>query len=274
MTSSPVVGAHSYSHAHFLTNHSSMMQNFTIKIPSKAYHTHFDKTGEVKTLSCEVIIEFSEGIGKIIQRKEEMTISQHYMGVEVWKNEAESVRELFEIEPESKWALITLVYLMRDIVKRKDTGEYDEIVEWVDKLAEIDASRKGYYKDLRSEVLWERVVRGCQGGFLQASGLGLTRLPTVLIAPFSSRLALLTSLDLSGNKLGPLAFPEVRKKGNGEECKPVLPMLKRLILKGNLIQRISLQVVEYCDIEVLEHIDMRDNPLLEDGEKFGTRIIL
>jgi hypothetical protein len=56
----------------------------------------------------------------------------------LWKYEAESVRELVDIEPDSKWALLTMVYLMRDIVEREESGVvYDESVGWIDKVEGI-----------------------------------------------------------------------------------------------------------------------------------------
>jgi geranylgeranyl transferase type-2 subunit alpha len=266
------VGAFKYTFVHVLKSSTSIVEKFKkINIPAKAYHSHFDKNGDVKYLSREVSIEFLDGIGKI-DVSEDKPSGQHYLDLNIWKKEAESVRELVELEPDSKWALITLVYLMRDIVSREG-GSYDEVIGWIVKLGEIDGGRKGYYDDLRSEVVWDSLARSFQGGVIDASNLCITRLPLMLLTPSSSRLALITSLDLSGNMLGPLLFPRTRKMNEKEETKPVFPMLRRLIASGNKIVRIASQISEYCGKGELERVDLRGNLGLLDIEDDLRKVI-
>lgn len=61
------------------------------------------------------------------------------------KNQLESCNQLLELEPDSKWTLLTASLLMRSI----DRSQYhDKTLEYLRKLQKVDSLRAGYYKDL------------------------------------------------------------------------------------------------------------------------------
>lgn len=71
--------------------------------------------------------------------------------VQLLKNEIETVKELLEIEPESAWALQTLARFLDQLQLRSKlenlTAIFDEIIDVLKKLVEIDSDRKYRYKD-------------------------------------------------------------------------------------------------------------------------------
>jgi len=61
----------------------------------------------------------------------------------VVQQELQKVKELLEEEPDSKWAVLTTVFLMTEL-----GGYEEEIKEKVSKLASVDPARNGYYQTL------------------------------------------------------------------------------------------------------------------------------
>lgn len=64
------------------------------------------------------------------------------------EGELESLNILLEEEPENKWTMLTIIFLMRALDGLKYVKETEDMLE---KLIGIDGKRKGYYKDLRSK---------------------------------------------------------------------------------------------------------------------------
>jgi len=62
---------------------------------------------------------------------------------EIVKKEYDKVQELLQEEPESKWATLTTVYLLKEL-----EGYSDLIKEKVQKLEKVDPQRKSYYQHL------------------------------------------------------------------------------------------------------------------------------
>ncbi|KAJ3114005.1 hypothetical protein HDU96_002649 [Phlyctochytrium bullatum] len=62
---------------------------------------------------------------------------------EVWNTEAEYIEELLTEEPDSKWALLTLVYIYTHLGKNEEKA-----LEILEKLKSLDKLRTGYYEDL------------------------------------------------------------------------------------------------------------------------------
>jgi len=63
---------------------------------------------------------------------------------EVIRREIGYIRELLELEPDAKWPLLALVYLLKET---KDTSEVGGLLN---KLIQVDPMRKGYYQHLKS----------------------------------------------------------------------------------------------------------------------------
>lgn len=75
------------------------------------------------------------------------------------KNQLESCKQLLELEPDSKWTLLTTALLMRAIDRTKF---HEKSIEYLTKLQTIDSMRKGYYEDLASKWSIEKCLENWQ----------------------------------------------------------------------------------------------------------------
>ncbi|KAG8237542.1 hypothetical protein J437_LFUL017209 [Ladona fulva] len=121
--------------------------------------------------------------------------------------------QLLDLEPDSRWALLTAVQLLRTLKMRQPKSklkEYDEMVmEYLDKLIAIDPLRCGYYTDLRSDCCLESALHpgNLTSSIIDLSSLGLTKFPSPL-ASLPIALVSATDIDLSCNLT--LTLPLVR----------------------------------------------------------------
>ncbi|XP_039443904.1 geranylgeranyl transferase type-2 subunit alpha isoform X2 [Culex pipiens pallens] len=142
--------------------------------------------------------------------------------VDVLKAQLESCQQLLEFEPDSKWTLLTAALLSKAI---DHAANHDQIVQYLEKLKNVDPMRTGYYQDLIGR--WGTEVRlgqwidgkGCPAERLDLSGIGLVHVA------YEQYLAVASEIDLGGNKL---AEKSLAKFGHFVFC-------KNLILKGNQI---------------------------------------
>jgi len=65
-------------------------------------------------------------------------------------DEMDNCRQLLELEPDSKWTMLTLALIAQSVDPHK---HYEEIVAIYDNLTKIDAKRKNYYKDQKSKFV-------------------------------------------------------------------------------------------------------------------------
>ncbi|KAI8384049.1 hypothetical protein BD560DRAFT_384788 [Blakeslea trispora] len=83
--------------------------------------------------------------------------------VQLLKDEIETVCELLEIEPESAWALQTLVHFLNQLQLRSQQEDSDktraEMIDILDKLIEIDSDRKHRYEDQKTKILFDKATR-------------------------------------------------------------------------------------------------------------------
>ncbi|RHZ83245.1 hypothetical protein Glove_99g311 [Diversispora epigaea] len=80
------------------------------------------------------------------------------------QREISTIRELLELEPDSKWCLQTLANLLREFKRINNSKEVknfevDEIVTIYDKLIVIDKMRAKRFEDLRSKIIFENSIR-------------------------------------------------------------------------------------------------------------------
>ena len=87
-----------------------------------------------------------KGLGKDV-------VDKHVAG------EIETMRDILELEPDSKWPTITLVRLLELQAGRLDSSLQEEkqrlqetVAEMYHKLSELDHMRRGYYKDAATGV--------------------------------------------------------------------------------------------------------------------------
>ncbi|GAN09373.1 rab geranylgeranyltransferase alpha subunit [Mucor ambiguus] len=81
--------------------------------------------------------------------------------LKLFKDEIETVRELLDIEPESAWALQTLVHFLTQLAayeKKDQQSIYAEIVDILDKLCNIDSDRQLRYKDLKTHIIFKQLT--------------------------------------------------------------------------------------------------------------------
>jgi len=109
---------------------------------------------------------------------------------DVLEEELESVKELLELEPNSKWALLTLVKLLSKLGNRED-----EVIEVLEKLKDIDVFRKEYYLDFVSQFKMRKCLnKSSNNEELDLSSQNLTSLPLI------DECSIFTKINLSDNK--------------------------------------------------------------------------
>jgi len=135
----------------------------------------------------------------------------------VLENELEACQILLEEEPDNKWTMLTIVYLMKALDGIKHA---DAIAGMIDKLMEIDPMRKGYYQHLRSKFNLENKLQNIynEKGSIKELDLSNQSLITV------NRLEYLSTcekLNLSQNNITNFDFIQS------------LPLLKSIYLSNN-----------------------------------------
>ncbi|KAL8621589.1 hypothetical protein ACOMHN_026260 [Nucella lapillus] len=184
---------------------------------------------------------------------------------ETLRRELEAVKELQEVETTNKWAMLTLVVLMK---AADPVGHRPQILSLLQQLQDLDAPRHRYYQDLRGRFLVEwAVAAGPDPRVVTLCGQGLTSLGCTRLLP------LLTTLDLAHNALTNLRdFSFLHRlqrlnlasnhltdlRGLGR-----LPCLAHLDLRDNLIPTVSgLLPLQSCP--QLQTVKLSGNPLCED----------
>ncbi|KAG0186571.1 hypothetical protein DFQ28_007600 [Apophysomyces sp. BC1034] len=83
--------------------------------------------------------------------------------VELLKEEIQAVRDLLDLEPESKWTLQTLAHFLQQLKLRlngQDADKLDdETINIFEKLSALDACRASRYEEARSRIMFERATR-------------------------------------------------------------------------------------------------------------------
>ncbi|XP_043464936.1 geranylgeranyl transferase type-2 subunit alpha [Leptopilina heterotoma] len=192
-------------------------------------------------------------------------------------------KQLSEMEPQNKWALLTGIFLMQSI----DVVEFrSSILCDIDLLLTVDKMRCNYYKDLRSKCLIDNYLfnfsqdenencRNCQANL---SGLGLT------ILYKENYLSFLQEINLDSNNLGNClqrlsSLIECKKlslSNNGvssTEHFPILPKLEVLTLRSNDISSVE-DVFHLLKQNNLSELDIRDNPVSKlDAKQFENMLL-
>lgn len=163
--------------------------------------------------------------------------------LDVLKSQLNDCHELLQLEPDSKWTLLTSALLMRAI-NRKDKDYHTKSLEHLRKLETIDYLRAGYYQDLASrwnieQELERWISAGNLKGQLNLSNLKLTTLY------YEQYMCAIEDINLSKNSLQDKHFEKMK---NFTCCKkldisknvinslknfPNLPDLKELKVDGN-----------------------------------------
>lgn len=128
----------------------------------------------------------------------------------------DSTEQIIEMEPDSKWPLLTSVILLNAL---KPDPCHTRKYEALDKLREVDPYRKSYYDDLKSKFLIEDNLKP-NATEVCLSSLGLTSLHHCRL------MAVTETLNLSNNYLKSGMLSHLR------HCS----RLKTLVLTGNPIE--------------------------------------
>ncbi|KAL9974647.1 hypothetical protein ACROYT_G011708 [Oculina patagonica] len=201
----------------------------------------------------------------------------------VLQQELDSCRLLLEEEPDNKWTMLTMVLLMRaldPLLHEEETNLY------LQKLAQVDCYRQGYYKDLRRKFKLENTIEKHRSNkaetkrSIDLSDMDLTSLSHM------DQLVLMKEVNLSHNQLTSL------DECNMLQCVNVLDAsnnnlrhitkrhalrlcsLQQLSLSNNNISNLDcLQSLQQCTS--LRKIDLRGNPCCQlPGYKDAVKSLL
>lgn len=113
---------------------------------SKVWTTPFQYSNEQIQLIVEDTYNFSSSQdSKVPFYKSELLYETKTNDAQL-KDQMENYASLIKMEPNNKWALITEIFLMKNIDFVK---HYDKILEDLEDLKKIDKLRANYYMDLR-----------------------------------------------------------------------------------------------------------------------------
>lgn len=186
------------------------------------------------------------------------------------REQLSNYKQLMEMEPENKWALLIGVFLMRKI---SPIDFYQDILDTLEKLKHVDSLRLNYYNDLRSAYVVEHCLNGLWHSesldemkrTLDLSGLNLTTLRNEEHFAFLKEVNLgLNNLSNSLGRLSALKSCEKLSLSSNrlESLKnfPVLVNLQVLSLRNNQIQNLS-EVLDLVRKQKLLKLDIRENPV-------------
>lgn len=161
------------------------------------------------------------------------------------EEQLELCTQLLDMEPDSRWTLLTAVQLLRALQRKQsqpNMAYHSKIMEYLDKLKKVDPLRSGFYSDLCSDCVLDSALHSTsrvQPSSLDLSSLGLTTLPSPSV-PLPLPFLLAIKIDLSGNPS--LSLPGLRS--GALLCLVHLPRLRHLCLAtdyGNLVNAKSLK---------------------------------
>lgn len=186
----------------------------------------------------------------------------------VLTQELESCLQLYELEPDNKWVLLTIVLLMRAI----DPLQYEtETIQHIDSLIKSDPCRTRYYNDMKSKFVIENAIElQSADDTFDVANRGLTMLSHM------EQLATKTSINLSQNALTSLSDCDMLQcvrvldvSGNKlSSCRELatLPLLEELNIQSNdLASHDVLIPLKHCSR--LKVLNLAGNPLCKDDAK-------
>nr|XP_039264983.1 geranylgeranyl transferase type-2 subunit alpha-like [Styela clava] len=229
--------------------------DIVVKCSDESFSTSFKDTDSFSSNTITVKDEF----------RQELSSAK----LELLESELESCTQLNDLEPGNKWAVLTLVLLMRAIGPQKYQVETDK---YLTDLQSIDDKRKEYYADLRSKY----VIEDCINGLTQKqSSVDLSKkiLSRVCHLQYFSGI---TIFNISSNQLRKLNGPfhllicceSIIADDNKIDDISGIKNMQRLVtisLSGNsLCQASSLQVLSSCP--KLKNLNLQNNKFQDEAE--------
>nr|CAD7198277.1 unnamed protein product [Timema douglasi] len=185
----------------------------------------------------------------------------------VLQEQLESCSQLLELEPGSKWTLLTSVLLMQAI----DRHRYKvETMRNLEELLQVDPLRSGYYRDLESRYIVEYALEAAESLYeIDLANSNLTALY------HSHYMSIFQHVNLSSNhlarslpRLHALQCCQVLTLDNNEikslEEFPALVSLRTLSLRDNLISSVT-QVDHLKHCLNIGSLDVTGNPVETEG---------
>jgi len=170
----------------------------------------------------------------------------------VLNGQLDSLRQLLDMEPESKWALLTYVLLLYTL---KPNNYFENCLKNIKLLKELDTKRKNYYHDLESRYQIEHWIANNNNNKMDnvnLKGYGLTAFYHMHMFLFNKNIDL-SDNDLSHSNLNHLKYLIMCEHLSLKNCKlvnldnfPALNNLEVLDLRENKIQEISYKELTKC----------------------------
>jgi len=168
----------------------------------------------------------------------------------VLNSQLDSLYQLLEMEPESKWALLTYVLLLYTL---KPNNYFENCLKNIKLLKVIDPLRKNYYNDLVSRYQIEHwIATNNNTENINLKGHGLTAFYHMHMFLFNENIDL-SDNDLFNSNLKHLKYLIMCKNLSLKNCRlvnlnnfPPLPSLETLDLRENQIQEIARDKLSKC----------------------------
>lgn len=204
-------------------------------------------------------IEIFDELNQIVDKTSVDNVRQNIFNLKiseqlqtVLSTQLDSLRQLLEMEPESKWALLTYVLLLYTL-KPKDY--FENCLKKLKLLKKVDTLRKNYYHDLESRYKIEYWIANNNNiDNVDLKEHGLTAFYHMHLFLFSKNIDL-SDNNLSNSSLNHLKYLLMCEKLSLRNCSlidlhnfPALPNLEVLDLRGNKIQENSCAKLSECGL--------------------------
>lgn len=213
----------------------------------------FKKVDNVDSYNIEIVDEGNQIVDKTLIDQVQRDIFNLNISEQlqlVLHTQLDSLRQLLEMEPESKWALLTYVLLLYTL---KPNNYFENCLKNIKLLKSIDPARKNYYNDLESRYQIEYWIANNNTKEVDLKGYGLTAFYHAHLFLFCE------NIDLSDNNLTNTNLDHFKylikcKRLSLKNCNlenlnnfPILPRLEILDLRENQIQETSCEKLTKCE---------------------------
>lgn len=213
----------------------------------------FKKNDNVDDTNVEIINEINQVVDTILIDNVRQDIFNFNISKQlqhVLNAQLDSLHKLLEMEPESKWALLTYVLLLYTL---KPSNYFENCLKNINKLKVIDKRRKNYYNDLESRYKIEYWIANNNNIYdINLNGYGLTAIYHVQMFLFNKNIDL-SDNDLSNSNLNNLKYLIMCTNLSLRNCQithlnnfPALPNLEVLDLRENQILETSYGELINC----------------------------
>lgn len=244
----------------YLILNRNLPNNYTIKGLGNTHWEQFDsriwfkQVENVDDNNVQIIDEADQVVDKTLMDNVQQDIFNLKISEQlqlVLKGQLDSLSQLLEMEPESKWALLTYVLLLYTL---KPQNYFENCLKNIQLLKVIDVPRKNYYCNLESRYRIEYWIanKNCNTEDIDLKGYGLTAFYHMHMFLFDKNIDM-SDNDLSSSNLDHLKYLIMCKKLSLKNCQlvnlnnfPVLSNLEVLDLRENQISENSYKELMNC----------------------------